>query len=557
MATMEEARALAQQYNLGSINFENIRAKAEAGTAMQSPNAQKQAVYDAIQSHYKTLVTQKAQSGAALTRPNEWKNEIYNQAIQSQQTPTTLPGGLMSVEQYLQQAQTDSTARLQSLQQWYEQSAQNQLTSQQGQLALSRDQQLAELDMALKQAISQGQMSIREAEQQFEKAKGQIYAQAYTDSELTNLTAHDRGIQNSSMMIGLMQGDTSRRNTLLNDNLTTRDNQINAINNQLAQMEYSTNVNKALANSQYNYGLASAQGDIYAKMYEALGNMNFQEGQRLSDNQFALQQMGLSQQFDLDKLTYQQKLTLQQMAQQQNYQQLNMNKEQEFRLEQMSVDQRYKLEQMAKQFGYDLDRMSVEQQYALAQMAQSFGYDLQLQNNSQSWQSSENALNRNLDRELLAIKNQHDFNLLDKESQVQMDQYYTELSRKLAQYTPGTDEYKLLQSEADWAFKMASMESQATFAAEIGATELANLLEQYPKSLPNTSDKKAVEEYNSKIEYINKQLQKLLGSQEAQKYMRDLAKSKGKSESQSTNFIKTMTEVMGTSIQNIIKFSTP
>lgn len=557
MANMQDAQALAQQYGINPTTVENIRLKAESGATMQTPTAQKQAVYDAFQNHYKTLVTQKAQAGTALMNPNDWKNQVYNQAIQSQQAPTNLPGGLMSVDQYLQQSQTDSASRLQSLQQWYEQSAQNQLTSQQGQLALSRDQQLAELNIALQQAISQGQLSIREAEQQFEKAKGQIYQQAYTDSEMTNLTAHDRGIQNSAMMLGLMQGDTSRRNTLLNENLTTRDNQINAINNQLAQMEYSTNVNKSLANSQYNYGLASAQGDIYGKMYESLGNMNFQEGQRLADNQFALQQMGLTQQFDIDKLTYQQKLTLQQLAQQQNYQQTNMDKEQGFRLEQMSVDQRYKMEQMAKQFGYDLERMSTEQQYALAQMASSFGYDLQLQNNSQGWQSSENALNRNLDRELLAIKNQHDFSLLDKESQVQMDQYYTELSRKLAQYTPGTDEYKLLESEADWAFKMASMESQATFAAEIGATELANLLEQYPDSLPNTSDKKAVEDYNSKIEYINKQLQKLLGSEESQKYMRDLAKSKGKTETQSQSFLKTITEVMSTSTKNMIKFITP
>jgi len=550
--TMSQAQELAKQLGISAVTAENIRQKAESGAQMQTPTAGKQAVYDAFQNHYKSLVEQKAQAGQQLSSGNAWKNDIYNQAMQKQNTASGKQG-MMDIETFLKQSQTDSAAQMKALQDYLNQSAQAQITSQQSQLGLARDQQIAQIEQALQKAIADGEMSIREAQKQFEEAREQIYQQAYVDSEHTNLAAYDRGIQNSAQMIGLMQGDQSRRNSLLNKNLTTRDEQINAINNQLKQMEYDANMGKASANSQYNYGLAGAQADIYSQLYSNLANLTYEEFVRMQQQGADFRQLGLQQQFNRENMSLQQQYQLQQMLQSQMYNRENMQTEQNFALEKLSAQQRYTLEQMAKAQGYDLEKLSVQQQYQLAQMAQSFGYDMALQSSEQQFQAGQNSLNRNLERELLSIRNQHDITMLGEEQRIGMENYYVELGRKLNQYTPGTDEYKVLQKEADWAYKMAAMENQANFAAEIGATELANLLGQYPKALPDMSDKKAVDAYNSKVEQLNKQLQRLLGTKEAERYVRDLAKSKGKSEESATGFIKYMSDVMSTSVKSIIK----
>lgn len=553
-AVTNQAYELAKQLGIGGVTIENIRQKAESGQAMQTPTAGKQAVYDAFQNHYKGLVEQKAQSGQQLTRPNDWKNDIYNKAMQAQATQNGTQGK-MDIETFLKQSQTDSASKMASLEQYLQQQAQAQITSQQSQLAWARDQQLAQIDQALKKAIADGELSVREAEKQFQQAKEQIHQQAYVDSEHTNLVAHDRGIQNSAQMIGLMQGDQARKNSLINKSMTTRDEQINAINNQLKQMEYDANINKSLANSQFNYGFAGAQAEIYNQLYGNLANLSYEEFVRMQQQGADFQKLGLQQQFNRENMSLQQQYQLQQMLQGQMYNRENMQTEQNFALEKLSAQQKYTLEQMAKAQGYDLEKLSKQQQYQLAQMAQSFGYDMALQSSQQNFQAGENALNRNLERELLSIRNNHDINMLSEEQRIGMENYYVELGRKLNMYTPGTDEYKVLQAEADWAYKMAAMENQANFAAEIGATELSNLLKQYPTKLPDLSDKKAVDSYNAKVEQVNKQLQRLLGSKESEKYIRDLAKSKGKSDTQTQNFIKSMTEVMGASVKNIIKFT--
>lgn len=509
--------------------LEKIREKAERNEPLQSATPAKQQAYDAYQQQYIAKIQSAAQAGQALQAPNDWKNSIYQQAaspqqaqnagfqqmIQQQQLLPSQQQG-MSIQDIIAQSQTNSDAKLQSMQGLLQNSANSQIDSQTALLSQARDKELADLQLAMQEAINQGQLSVKEAEKQYESAKAGVLNQAYTDSELTNLRAHDRGIQNSAQMIGLQQGDNYRRDSLLNQNLTTRDEQINAINNQLEQMKYQNAVGQSQANASYGYGLAAATGQINADMYDKLSGMTWEDYQRIAGQEFGLQQGQINQQYSLEQMLQQQQYakdnmsqaqqyTQQNMATEQNYTQTNMDKQQGFDMTKLSTQQKYTLEQMAKSFGYDLSKMSTQQQYTLSQMAQSFGYDMNLQSSQQQFQGGQNSLDRNLQVELQSMRQNHDLTMFDSQQQAEFGKYEQELSRKLAQYTPGTDEHELLVKEYDWAIGAMKQESAAKIASEMGATKLAGLLEQYPK-VPDMYDAKAVDAYNKQVEALNKQV---------------------------------------------------
>lgn len=513
-----QAQALAKQSGIADYTLESIRSGAENNRQMQTPTAEKQQIYDMFQNYYKDMVIQGAQQGNPLVRPNEWKQSIWNQHADS---------SLLTPDAYLERATSDSNSKMASFEEWLKKSADSQLSSQEATLKQTLDQQLAQLDLALQEAINQGQLSIKEAEAQYQKAQQQIYQQAYRDSELTNLVSHDRGIQDSAQMVGLMQGDQARRNSLLNENLTTRDQQINAINNQLAQMEYQTGVNKALANSQYGTGLAQAQGDIFSQMYQNMANMSFEEWQRVQDQGF---QLSLNER-------------------NQNFQEEQVKQQQQFDLEKLSVQQKYAMEQMAKQFGYDMNKLSVQQQYALSQMAEQFGYDMQKQASQQAF-----------DKSILQMQQSHDYAMLDKETQAQMDTYALELSRELASYQEGTPEYKLREFQLNYSLKAAQAESTANLMAELGNTRVAQLLESVPTMPSAGASQKDIDAYNKQVTSINSQLKSILGSDSAQSFLIDTMKAKGVSQEKQTgimSFLKSGLSIISAPFANVLKGITP
>lgn len=496
-ALLSNAQQLGRSYGFNDQMLGWISQAAEEGRPMHDATPEKQAVYDAYQQYLRSDIEAKARSGVQLAAPTEYKQNLYNQFLQSGQ----------------QVQQGDS--RLQAMQDLLQQSANSQIQQQDALLKQALDRQLTDLQKSLNDAIAQGELSVREANQQFESAKQQIQQQAYTDSEYTRLVSQQRGISNSQQSLGLIQGDQSRTNSLINQNLTTRDQQINTITNQLNNIRNNTNLDIANANANYNYGLASATAGINA-------NTANQQFQFQSQDYFAQQ----GQQFNRENL-----------ALQNQYDQSNLN-----------LQQRFTLEQFAKQQGYDLEKLSVQQQNQLAILAQSYGYDLGLQNNSQQFQAGQNQLNRdfeanqsaltrnfqagqnsldrNLQASLQASRTASEIALLNERQRLEFARDDAEVQRKLAFYTPGTTEYKALQLESDFAFQQLVRENAANAAAEIGHTQLANVLSQYPTTQPNPSNKKASAEYDRQVQSLNKQLEKLLGA-DGQKYTRDLINSSG------------------------------
>lgn len=518
-----------------------IKRKAEANIPLANPTPQSQQAYQQAQDYFTSQVQQKAQAGQALDNPNAWKNSLYQQFAGSGSAPA--PNGLMSIQDYMNKAQANSQTQMQALQQFLQNSANAQITGQQAQLGMAKDQALAQLEANLQKAINQGQLSIKEAEAQFASAKKQIDEQAYRDSEITNLTAHDRGIQNSAQMLGLMQGDQYRQQSLISDAMTTRDQQINAINNQLEQMKYETGVNKSLAQSQYDYGLAGASADILAKMYAQMGEMGYGEMQRLADREYGLQQMQFQQGFDLQKLSQQQLYQMQQMAQQQNYNTVNMEREQKYALDKMSVQQKYQLEQMAQAFGYDLQKMSVDQQYRLAQMAQSFGYDFALQSNSQQFQAQQQ------ERGFA-----HDLTMLQEKFNLDTKSYEQELQRQLRYYT-NMDTSNMTENDLR-QFQQADAETQAikqnaiNLSNAIKNQQLASLIEAYPKMPGASATKKDWDAYLKQVDTLNGQIEKITGSKEFT-YQIDKSVASGAITKEQGNSLANSLKTLATSIPTI------
>src|SRR6185312_9424511 len=341
---------------------EKIRAKAETNTPLLDATPEKQQMYDAYQANYVNQITQKAQAGEQLMRPNAWKDEIYNNAQAQHYSPQQIMG----------RQQDGNADHMASLEQMLRQGADATYGSQKAILDATLNQQLTDLQMALEEAVANGEMSIREAHAAFEENKKNIEKQAYQDSEMTQLHSQSRGIQNSQQMLGLMQGDNARRDSLINTNVTERDRRVADVKDRLNMIKNQSKLQMASASAQHGYGLAGARGQADAQMYQNMFNMNFDD-----------YKMNREQQFALDKGQLDHVNNKQLQAQQQAY-----------TLENMNLQQRYTLEQFATQHGYKLGEMSVEQTYRLAQMAQQNGYDVGILGMQQGFQAGQNALDR-------------------------------------------------------------------------------------------------------------------------------------------------------------------
>lgn len=517
---------------ISKINTGEIKRKAESNTPLSNPTPESKAIYQAHQNYVRDEIAKKAAVGASLSSPNAYKNQLYAETL------GTTNGNPM-IQDIITQSKMNSNKNLTSMQDWLSKATQAQMGSATAQLGLARDNALAQLEMNLQKAINQGQLSIKEAEAQFAQAKDQIDQQAYRDAELTNLTSHDRGIQNSAQMVGLMQGDQFRRQGLISDAVTARDQQINAINNQLEQMKYETGVNKGMAQSQYDYGIAQAQADLLAKQYGTMGEMQMSEFQRLAGETNNFNQARLAQQYQLE-----------QMAKQQGYTQDNMKLDQKFSLEKLSVQQRYTLEQMAKSFGYDLQKMSVDQQYKLAQMAQGFGYDMALQENSQGFQA-----------DMQERGFAHDLSMLREKSTMDQESYRVELERQLKYYTDKDvstmTENDLRQFQQADAELQSQKQNAVNLSNAIKNQKLATLLESYPKTPGKDATAKDWANYESKINSLNKQIETLTGSKEFS-YQVDKAVASGAITKQEgntlANSLKTLVKSMPT-LSNGLKYA--
>lgn len=242
-----------------------------------------------------------------------------------------------------------------AMERYLDQFADGYVQNQKAQLDRMKAQQVNELQKLYQEAIEAGQISIRDAEQQFNEGVKAIEKRAYQDSELTNLHAQSRGIQNSQQMVGLMQGDQIRRATLENENLNQKNIRINNIKDRLNTIKIQKDLDIAKVNSAHDIGMLQAQG---------------QAGMMKAQNMFDLMKEDYSahrnQQFNIDNMLRQHGLDINKMY-----------IDNDLALTRMSIGYGYDLEKMAKSFEYDVKKLGIQNNHAMSQLSAKFKMQLQ------------------------------------------------------------------------------------------------------------------------------------------------------------------------------------
>lgn len=358
--------------------------------------------------HYKGLTgaTYNAQAEqyrkpSVSTTPTVTNTPVGNNTPAPSNTPVENPTNVNTTSTVSTPMQTfDDTLKRQ---------ADAQYAQQQAMLGQARDAQIAELQKAYANAIEQGQISVRQAQADFAQQAEMINQQAYQDAQGTNLTAESRGIGNSQQLLGLMAGDNSRKNGLINQNMTTRDRRIADISDRIKNITTQSNLDMANANATYNYGLASAKGQIDANRYNKLFDVQHEDYTANRDNQF-----------DLNKMNIQQRYVLDQMAKQQGYDLAKMDKQQVQQLAQMAKAQGYDLEKMKQGNYYDMLLQNDAQAHDVGMFNRQSALDTQLANiNAQALGSLGNPITDAL-REFNGAK-----------GMTGLDQYYQDEMKKL------------------------------------------------------------------------------------------------------------------------------
>lgn len=347
-------------------------------------------------------------------------------------------------------------------------SNQGWLDTQKAVIQGNRDTQIAELEASLNKAVQEGQLSVLEAREQFEKQKEAINAQSYIASEQTQLQGQEMGVQNSQQMLGMMASDQSRKASLVNDNIKNRDNRILAIQERIKGLTADANIQRNTIERNAQNQMLSASGQAQQNISNATTDLLKQDYFTSKEQDFQRWMQSSDQDFQRETI-----------ANNQNFQKEMVKDEQSFQTKMMDKNFANTLTQMAVAQGYDLDKMSVQQKYAMANMATAHQYSMKesnmkftqtlrqmsiaqgydIQKMKQSFKNEVDFMNIQLGAEEVAKDNDYQRQLGLVEQQFELEQkaieskYKTDLKNALKGITPGTDEYKLITGTYDQQLK--------------------------------------------------------------------------------------------------------
>ena len=214
---------------------------------------------------------------------------------------------------------------------FYGDAAQNAFEAQKAILDRQLATQLTQLEQAYAQAISEGKISVREAQAQFEAQKAEIEQAAYQQAEATKGYGSEMGLANSQQMIGLQQNDNARVNNMNNTNRSDRDKRIADITDRITALTTQKNLAIADANNQYGFGLQGAQAQASQMYNQSIGGL--MEKQHFAE---------LEQRYNLENMSMDNIYKLQQM-----------DKDAQLRAEQATIN--FNRELAAMDYGHQLD----------------------------------------------------------------------------------------------------------------------------------------------------------------------------------------------------------
>ena len=352
-----------------------------------------------------------------------------------------------------------------------QQNAQAQMQQQKAILDMQLKQQLASLEKAYNDAILDGKISVREAQEQFQAEKTAIEKQAYLDSERTMLYSNEMGIQNSQQMVGLMHGDNARTNELHQSARLQKEKRINDITDRLNRVKQDYTLDSGLAYNQYNSGLLNASGQINAQMYQNMFEMQRDDYTFNRQQQAQLDMANVQHQYDRNNQDYAHTLDLEKMS---NAYNLDLGK--------MKAQTRETLQVMEVQNNYDLNKMAVAFQQDLSKMATQHGYSSALQ--SQAHRNSMAQAGAEASSKIAQIE-------AEKNQSMQW---------VINQYTEGTPEYWIRTKQIE---EEAKLKKEAIWN-EAQATAMVNLIDPTfdPKNKNQANYSNKLKQYNTAASYF-------------------------------------------------------
>lgn len=392
--------------------------------------------YDAntnIENEKKYLSNLASQGGGKATWANNQMKVLDAFARKQAETAqkVTQPAQTPQVQQPVQQ--TPQQQQMNDLLKANQQMGEAQFEAQKAKLDSMLNSQISQLKMAYEQAIADGQISIRDAESQFQSQKQAIEKQAYLDKERTDLYTQDMGIQNSQQAVGLMQGDNARKAGLLNQNMTERDKRVNDVKDRLSAIRKQKDIDLARVQSEYDSGILGARADA---------------NKFVNQNSFGLMQ---------DDYT--------------------ANRNQSFAEKNLETQFQNSLKSATHESNLAIERMNVQQGLDLAKMKQSLADDIKKMSVQFGYSSALNAQEQK--NRLATISAEYSTKVRAEE-----DAYKKQLARDLAGITPGTDEYRVITENNARNLKNKLSELHASTVYEATVTDIMTTAPAYKPTAP-------------------------------------------------------------------------
>ena len=157
-----------------------------------------------------------------------------------------------------------------------------------GQSALANTNYNAEitaLQQALNNALAVEETSKTDAETAFNQALADINQSAYNNSQVTDLTAHNNGINFSQQYLAQMQGDQFRTNQLNQNNTGQRNMRLAEIANRINTLKQNNSLSVAQASTSYNNNLLNLRVEsdrMYNDRATSLNQMAYEQNLALA-----------------------------------------------------------------------------------------------------------------------------------------------------------------------------------------------------------------------------------------------------------------------------------
>lgn len=482
-----------------AFNMEaEIKRKAELGVPLTAPTPEKQALYNQYQQAKTNDIALRAMTGQALPDNSpDWQKSTWSSFANQRNLAPSGDQTLQFMKQQQQMVQNEAQKQLQALSRYLQQSAQMQFMSQAAMLAQQRDAQIAQLEQAYADAVREGEMSVREAQEAFEAQKAEIEKQAYLQSQQTQLMAQDLGIQNSQQLLGHVSADNQVVNRMINENMTTRDKRIADIKDRIRNLQNKKNLDMVMAQKEFGTNLIRAYSDISGRMYDQQFQMQYDNFNRSREENFAINQMGFQHMMDLEKMDKQNILELGRLAYQHGLD-----------LEKMSKQQVMEFAILAKQHGYQIDLAKLEDELERGRMGLRHSYDVAMENLQFGHRQA--LSQQELENQVRLMQEQ-----IKTKQQAELQEYDLAVKRELAKYTPGTKEYEIRKNQLEDERRklLAEMATETQFDA-ISKQILNGVTEKPKKPVKNwwqtqKSYEKELKEYNEKMKAYERYLKYL------------------------------------------------